>query len=99
MQASSDPKDKKLDDHLKPLEKRKFRETKGVSLTITLFENAQCEALVEHGLATSVTALAKKALIKLIWENETLIPKKLIPPARRKALKEKDKHQKKKIEG
>jgi hypothetical protein len=97
MQASSDSENKKLDDHLKPLEKRNLRKTKGVSLTITLFENAQCEALVEHGLATSVTALAKKALIKFIWENEDKIPEKLIPPKRKKGWK--DKHPKKKKEG
>ena len=94
MQASSNPENEKLGGSLKALEKISLKKTKGVLITITLFENAQCKVLVEHGLATSVSALAKKALLKYIWQNEDKIPEKLIPPKRKKGWK--DKHQKKK---
>lgn len=98
MHLSSNPENKKLDEHLATLKKRQApKTTKLIGVTVTNFEYAQVEVLVEKGLASSVSALTKKALIKFIWENEKLIPEKLIPPKKKQGWK--DKHQKKKREG
>lgn len=79
MQASSKNDSKELDKDLNIQEKPKdLKKTKMIGVTLTLFEFAQVESLVEAGLSNNPSSLTKKALIKFIWENEHLLPPKPI---------------------